>query len=68
VSLDRHLKLGFKTKKNINFSGYYTDNNFKLDGKSSEELVVVCMSMLSAPVLAELYSFSYGGFGFSQTY
>ena len=45
-----------------------TDNNFKLDGKSSGELVVVCMSMLSAPVLAELYSFSYGGFGYSQTY
>ena len=44
------------------------DNNFKLDGKSSGELVVVCMSMLSAPVLAELYSFSYGGFGYSQTY
>ena len=60
------LKLEFKTKKKSTFRDI--DNNFKLDGKSSEELVVVCMSMLSAPVLAELYSFSYGGFGFSQTY
>ena len=56
-----------KIKKKVLF-GILIHKNFKLDGKSSGELVVVCMSMLSAPVLAELYSFSYGGFGYSQTY